>query len=196
MHVDMTYRLSGMPTVDLTPLLAPEKLISAADILAKREVVPAVAGLYGWWFDAPLPGVSTEGTLQLSAYRLLYIGIAPRRPSAAGVGSKSNIRKRILRNHLGSRIGSSTLRRSLAHLLSGELGLHVRTDVDRQRMTQEHEASLSRWIGRHAAISFLAHHAAWNIENVLISQSTCALPLNIAGSTSPSARNLAAIRRC
>ena len=69
---------------DLGPLLTPARLIPACDIIRDRSLIPDVAGIYGWWFDTPLPGVPLEGTLALGDHRLLYVGIAPRKPSAAG----------------------------------------------------------------------------------------------------------------
>jgi hypothetical protein len=129
-------------------LLAPAKLIPASDIIRDKTLIPDVAGIYGWWFDTPLPGVPLEGTLATGEHRLLYVGIAPRKPSAAGSVSQSTLRKRITRNHLGNRIGSSTLRRSLAALLRKDLSLEIIATERKPTMSREHEAQLTDWLAQ------------------------------------------------
>lgn len=176
------------------PLLQPRRLIKAQEVLADRKTIPDVGGVYGWWFNAPLAGVPLDGTLERDGYRLLYVGIAPRKPSAAGSYSKSTLRKRIAGNHLGARIGSSTLRRSLSWLLKSDLGFDIsRNTAGKPVMSMEDEASLTAWMGEHAAVSFVADPQPWDIEDALV-QSGPALPINIDGSSHPFSMTLKALR--
>ena len=83
------------------------ELSSATHTLGDLTTVPAVSGLYAWWAARGilphLPGPAHPH----EDLRLLYVGIA------------SNLRRRIISNHL-RRSGSSTLRRTLAGLLLAE----------------------------------------------------------------------------
>lgn len=177
----------------LAPLLAPGKLIPAS-VIQDRTLIPDVAGIYGWWFDTPPPGVPLEGTLAVGKHHLLYVGIAPRMPSASGSLSKSTLRKRITRNHLGNRIGSSTLRRSLAALLRDGLLLHAEERNRKPIMSSEHEGKLSQWMREHAAVSFMSCQGAWHLEDQLVSSSWLALPLNIRGAGHQFVEALAKLR--
>ena len=190
---DMTYNLCD--GLDISALLAPPKLVTAADILDDRTVVPDVGGIYGWWFNAELPDVPTEGTQSNEGYRLLYVGIAPRAPSAEGSRSSSTLRKRIVRNHLASRIASSTLRRSLAWILSETLNLTInRNAAGKATMSRDDEARLTMWMSRYAAVSFLPHESAWQIEQALVGSGTPTLPINIKGAGHEFKARLSAMR--
>lgn len=203
MLLDMAYRLRQpvsavapdnaqpeLSSAQLRPSLAPDRLVPAADILAKRDTVPAVAGIYGWWFDMPLPGKSLDATLQHGSHHLLYVGIALRKPSAACVASQSNLRKRITRNHLGNRIGSSIMRRSLAHLLKAQLGLTIERVGKKDVMPKEQERFLTKWMEAYAALTYIAHPSAWKVEENLIGRREPALPQYVRGSNAPTAYNL------
>lgn len=73
--MDITYRLSvdqkAADTPDeaepllreFRPLLQPERLLIAADILHRRAYIPDVAGIYAWWFNVSIGAVPLEGTL-------------------------------------------------------------------------------------------------------------------------------------
>lgn len=186
----MTYSLSH----DLADLLKPARLVPASEILADRRVIPADPGVYAWWFRDSLPRVSTEGTLNIGEYRLLYVGIAPRAPSRKGTASRSNLRKRIRSDHLGTRIGSSTLRRSLAALLGSSLAFAPRrNDAGRPVMAKEEEARLTAWMAENAAVSNLPHPQPWDVEAELIANGP-SLPLNIAGSSRPGRNEMLALR--
>lgn len=175
-------------------LLQPPSLLPAREILADRSLVTDEAGIYAWWFDEEIPSVPLEGTLANGSHRLLYVGIAPRAPSAAGSESKSTLRKRIVRNHLGRRIASSTLRRSLAWLLKGSLGFEIGRNAEGKTiMAREDEDRLIHWVSDHAAISFVCHEQAWHIEDHLITGGP-ALPLNLKGSTHAFRQQLTALR--
>lgn len=205
----MTYRLlstrhaepsslAGTPSTaangDLTPLFAPASLIRACEILRDRTLIPDIAGIYGWWFDTPLPGVLLDGTLAIGKNRLLYVGIAPRKPSAAGSASKSTLRHRISRNHLGNRIGSSTLRRSLASLLREELSLAISRPGRKAMMSREHENLLTEWMIAHASVSILPHDCAWDIEEQLVALGAPLFPLNMRGANHEFVSTLRALR--
>ncbi len=204
--MDITYRLSadknaGVAADELNALfkefgglLQPERLIAAAYLLDRQAVVPDVGGIYAWWFNTAIGAVPLEGTLQYQSHHLLYVGIAPRQPSAAGNVSRSTLRKRITRNHLGGRIGSSTLRRSLAHLMKGTLGLEIARRGKKDVMPRDQEADLTRWMSAHASLSFMPHDAAWQIEERLIRCPHLALPLNIRGSRHAFSSGLQKIR--
>ena len=193
---------SGFATGDLNDvhasLLHPAKLIPAGDIRGKGKgtIIPDAPGIYGWWFTGAISGVPLEGTLEQEGYRLLYIGIAPRKPSKNGSESKSTLRKRIARNHLGSRIGSSTLRRSLACLLEREMGFNISRAVKGKLvMPRQQEVELTNWIISRAALSFMIHAAPWDVEDSLIALGTPRLPLNIEGSNHEFAPQLSILRR-
>lgn len=180
---------------DLEPLLAPARLVAAAEVLSDRAIIPDEAGIYGWWFATLPPGVPEAGTLHRGSFHLLYVGIAPRAPGRGVSASKSTLRKRIRRDHLGKRIASSTLRRSLAWLLSEQLELRIsRNKARKWAMPTTDEAKLSAWIGREARLSFLISSAPWEIEHRLIRLGP-ALPLNIAGSDHPHCQTLLSLRQ-
>lgn len=170
-----------------------------------RRLVPLKRGIYGWWFEKPPVCVPLRGVLQRNGRYLLYVGIAPRRPSRAGTKSKSTLRNRLIKNHIRGTLGGSTLRRTLATLLSSELDLHItRRRGSKPVMPGEDEAKLTDWMASHASISFLTHDQPWDLETALLADGakhavdscnssnhrTPALPLNIAGSNHPFAKTL------
>lgn len=173
----MTYSL----TTASQAFLQPEHLIPASALIQDRSLVPAEAGIYAWWFRPELSGVPLEGTLEKDGYRLLYVGIAPRRPSRAGRESQGNLRKRIMRNHLGNSLGRSTLRRSLACLLAEPMRFTIGYKTSKMMIPREQENALTEWLGTNAAVSWLAYSAPWTLEDYLL-QKGPALPLNIKGS--------------
>jgi hypothetical protein len=90
-------------------------------------------------------------------------------------------RHRLL-NHCRGPLASSTLRRTLAVLLAGELDLSIgRTKAGKLKMSTEHEARLTQWMDENAQVVWLTNSAPWEIEDHLI-QGAVRLPLNIRGS--------------
>lgn len=88
-----------MPVTFTLPLLEPAHLTSRAEALARSTPLPAQSGVYAWYFDAPPPGVPTEGVHASEFGHLLYVGVAPREPRRSDSRpSKQDLRKRI-RNH-------------------------------------------------------------------------------------------------
>lgn len=182
-----------MPHLDA--LLRPERLISAAEIVADGRLIPSVAGIYGWWFRGDIPYVPLERTLSCQDHRLLYVGIAPREPSRNGSVSSSNLRKRICRDHLGRRIARSTLRRSLAALLKDELGLNiVPNGAGKQAMSVQDEGKLTGWIREHGAVSWVACDRPWKTEAELLANVHIAFPINITGALQAFRQHLLALR--
>lgn len=174
------------------PLLRPGSLLLVRDILVDRSLIPDVGGIYGWWFDEDLPGMPIEGTQTHGQYRLVYIGIAPKKLDASGKASKSTLRRRICCNHLGRRIAQSTLRRSLA----AELGMGVFLNAAGKRaIALEEEVRLTAWLADHAALSFMIDPAPWQIEHRLLQRRDLVLPLNIAGAMHAYRHELQAKRR-
>ena len=90
------------------------------------------SGVYAWW-AAPsvFPDLPGPPNGNVPGLRLLYVGRA------------TNLRGRILRNHL-RRSGSSTLRRTLAGLLSAEGYRTMWTD--RVVLVPEDETRLTAWM--------------------------------------------------
>jgi hypothetical protein len=139
------------------------------------------------------PEVQPEKTAVHGDRRLLYVGIAPRKPSAAGSASDSTLRNRLL-NHCRGPLASSTLRRTLAVLLKSEFGLSItRTKAGKLKMPPEHEAWLTGWMEENARVIWVVNAAPWEVEDHLV-QGTARLPLNIRGSSDPFAKVLSAMR--
>ncbi|MFP8941141.1 GIY-YIG nuclease family protein [Streptomyces fenghuangensis] len=146
-------------------LTSPPRLWSADEVLVRPSPVPAAPGVYGWHFTkAPFP--------DLSAGRLLYVGIAPR--YMANRKSTQNLRKRV-RYHFRGNAAGSTLRFTLGCLL----GLELRRVGSGKRMTfgKAGEAELSRWMAEHARVCWAEHPEPWTVESDLITRLD--LPLNL-----------------
>ena len=106
--------------------------------------------LYARWVDAPVAeGLSTGLGLGLQAGRI-YVGRAGAASSRAGIPSASTLRSRIGRNHLGGKIRSSTLRRTLASVLLAPLALGL---VGPRRLDAASEVKLSEWMRRHLSVA-------------------------------------------
>lgn len=177
----MTLRISGL-AADLPDFLTSQAFLPVRDILRDRSIVPDRRGLYGWWFRDGIPGVPLSGTLTSSGYHLLYVGIAPRAPSRSGSESRSTLSRRICRNHLGSRLASSTLRRSLACLLRDQFRLDISVKAKKLVMPKTHEAALTQWMAEFAAPTLLPDEVPWHLEDQLLAHGP-ALPLNIKGAS-------------
>jgi hypothetical protein len=132
--------------------------------------VPAERGLYAWW-AAPgaLPGI--EGPRH-GEYELLYVGIAPNRPS-----SHATLRSRLVRDHIRGGTGNSTLRRALAALLSEQEGWRNRWTT-RAVLVEEDEARLSAWMEQRLRVTWARHDEPWTVERAVIERMTP--PLNQA----------------
>jgi len=125
------------------------RCISAA---AWPGVLPGLdrPGLYAWWVDAAGASDLSHGLgLELPVGRI-YVGQAGASSSHAGIPSASTLRTRIGNDHLGAKVGKSTLRRALASILLSPLSLVV---VGRKRLDPRSEARLTAWMQGHLSIA-------------------------------------------
>ena len=153
-----------------SPAATISALGSATHSLSDLSTLPAAPGLYAWW-AAPemlpqLPGPPHPDTNDL---RMLYIGIA------------SNLRRRIIGNHLRSS-GRSTLRRTLAGVLLTEHGYRTER-TDRVVLIAPDEARLTDWMRTHLHLSWCEHPDPAAIEPSAIKRWTP--PLNLDHATGP-----------
>jgi GIY-YIG catalytic domain len=158
-------------------LLAPLKLWTCAEALARPSPVPASAGVYAWFFDSFPQGVPIDGLVRSAGLALLYVGISPKCPSAVCSPSRQTLRKR-LRYHFRGNAEGSTLRLSLGCLLSQDLGIELRRVGSGRRMTLgAGERALSDWLEQNARVAWLACDEPWRIEEQMIR--SVSLPLNL-----------------
>jgi hypothetical protein len=165
--------------VDLDWLLDPEKVFSRSEVLAKPSPVPAEPGIYGWYFADPPGTVPVDGTHEHEGLRLLYVGIAPKKPPP-GTQSSRTLRHR-LREHYNLNAEGSTLRLTLGCLL----GIQLRRIASKKnpgtakRLTfgQQGEKQLSAWMDDHAFVVWKTTDNAWDQEHELLAHLD--LPLNL-----------------
>jgi hypothetical protein len=154
-------------------------------VLARPSPAPAAAGLYGWWFRRPPPGVDIGGCAQQDGLTLLYVGISPKAPPTNGrEPSRATIRQR-LRTHFAGNAAGSTLRLTLGCLLGDELGLRLRRvgSTHRLTFTNPGEQALDHWMAEHAFVSWQVVERAWEAEREILA-SGLPLPLNLADNPS------------
>jgi GIY-YIG catalytic domain len=158
----------------------PDRLATRAEVLSSPRLVPASAGVYGWWFRALPSRIDTSGCLRRDGLTLLYVGISPRRPPANGrAPSRQGLRSRI-RTHYTGNAEASTLRKTLGCLLGSELQIELRRVGSGHRFTfVDGEPVLSEWMARNALVSWVACERPWEVEEQLIA--TLDLPLNLDG---------------
>ena len=152
----------------LGPATTIAALSSTTHPLADLTALPAASGLYAWW-AAPetLPHLPGPAHPRHDDLRLLYIGIA------------SNLRRRIISNHL-KRSGGSTLRRTLAGLLLAEHGYRTKR-TDRVVLIAEDEARLTDWMRTHLHLTWCEHPDPIAVEPDVIAR--WAPPLNLDHAT-------------
>jgi GIY-YIG catalytic domain len=119
----------------------------------------------------PIPAVHPPSAS--AAWALLYVGIAPKRPSSTGVDR--TIATRISKDHRGGNIGGSTFRQSLAALLLAPLGLVAKSGHGRARLVDE--KPLSTWIDTNCALTTATTAKPWTIEDTVIRELRA--PLNL-----------------
>ncbi|MCZ2821061.1 hypothetical protein O2V63_12030 [Modestobacter sp. VKM Ac-2977] len=134
------------------------------DLETARAHVPAAPGLYAWWapFGA-LPGISGPRHPTVDA-QLLYVGIAPN-----GAASKATLRSRVVGDHIRGTTGSSTLRRSLAALLSEQQGWQSRWTT-RPVLVNADELRLSEWMAERLRLTWVVHPEPWMEEAAVIAR--------------------------
>ncbi|GEM_PF-549495 len=107
-------------------------------------------GLYAWWVDEAGAAELGRGLeVELRAGRI-YVGQAGAASSQAGIPSAATLRSRIGRNHLGGRVRSSTLRRTLAGILAGPLGLRI---AGEKELDEASEDRLSAWMAARLSLA-------------------------------------------
>ncbi|EPO4456611.1 GIY-YIG nuclease family protein [Escherichia coli] len=170
----------------------PEKIYSRAEVMSRPTPVPAVNGVYFWWFKEIPPGVLTEGCITQDGYTLLYVGISPDKKSKPN--SRANLRQRIKTHYSGNAEGS-TLRRTLGVLLATKSNFPLRRVGSGKRMTFTHpgEQWLDQWMEQNAKVSWVEDEEPWVLEETLIS--SISLPLNLQGNNHAFNPVLSAIRR-
>src|SRR3954454_1427579 len=102
--------------------------------------LPRMHGMHAWWMvPGAISGVSGPGH-PTEAFQLLYVGIAPSRDD-----SKATLRSRILGQHVGGNIGSSTFRQSLAALLFDAQGWRTTGSGSSAKLVPHDNRALSDW---------------------------------------------------
>lgn len=167
-------------------ILSPRTLTHPGDV----RRVPSEPGIYGWWVRAGSLDVPAADYQQHEGFELLYVGISPRRPSAAGGISKSNLRKR-LNQHVNGNASRSTLRRTLGVLLMETLDMTLVLRNGRPQWVEE--ASLTRWMHENARVAYVIDHAPWHAEDELLEHAT--LALNIDGRATDEFARSISVRR-
>jgi GIY-YIG catalytic domain len=116
-------------------LVDPTRVFSRAEILGRPSPVPAVPGVYAWYF-AEIPGrADVSQCVRFDDITLLYVGISPRKPPRTGeTTSKMNLRTRI-RQHYALNAEGSTLRLTLGCLLAERLKIQLRRVGSGNRLT-------------------------------------------------------------
>jgi hypothetical protein len=138
--------------------------------------VPSGPGLYAWWTttDDALHDLPRASQAKDSGLRLLYVGIAPSRAS-----SSATLRSRVLGQHVGGNLASSTFRRSLAALLWEQQGWRpVTTPGGKIAFAREDNAALTRWQEQHLRLAWCVVFEPWTREGELIAEMLP--PLNLA----------------
>lgn len=128
---------------------------------------PAKPGFYAWWLanEKALPAVPTAPHPTDRALGLAYLGIAPNAASSA-----ATIRSRMLGNHLGNALGSSTLRRGLAALLWQEQGWQPFMKGKKPAFQPKDNAALTRWMEANLRVSWCHVEQPWKYEPTLIDE--------------------------
>lgn len=142
--------------------------------------VPALSGVYFWWFKEMPSGVPLYGCVTMDGFTLLYVGISPDKKGKPG--SRANLKTRIKTHYSGNAEGS-TLRRTLGVLLDSESNFPLRRVGTGKRITLTHsgEQWLDEWMAKNARIHWVLHNEPWLLEKDLIS--SISLPLNIQGNS-------------
>src|SRR5450755_733147 len=183
-----------MSADEVERFVAPVRVVSRQDVLARPAPVPARAGVYGWWFRRWPSLVAASSCCHHDGLALLYVGISPKQPPRNGrPASTQSLAERIRYHYTGNAEGS-TLRKTLGCLLADELGSQLRRVGSGSRMTfGAGEQALSAWMAENAFVSWLVRECPWELEDELIAGLD--LPLNLMGnSANPFHRVLSQVR--
>ena len=176
-------------------MLKPKHPFTRKEILSKPSPVPARPGVYAWYFRKVPPGVPVRGCHRHNGLHLLYVGIAPRKPSSNGKSPSNRTLAKRIRNHLAGNASSSTLRLTLGCLLASKLGIKLRRvgTKGRYTFTNPGEIKLDAWLDQNALVTWMEHPRPWELEDELLR--TLSLPLNIDGNEHPYAPALSSCRK-
>ncbi|MCA9930133.1 MAG: GIY-YIG nuclease family protein [Anaerolineales bacterium] len=154
-------------------LLNPSRIWSRTEVFNQKPCpIPAESGVYAWYFKHIPSIIPKQDCHQHNNFILLYVGIAPSRPT-----SSSNLRKRIKQHYRGNAYGS-TLRLSLGCLLAEELDIELRCVGGGKRQTfGPGETKLSNWMEQNAFVTWTLQPEPGLLEDELIQQ--LSLPLNL-----------------
>jgi hypothetical protein len=136
-------------------------------------MIPAVSGIYGWYFREVPQSVPVEGCVVKGGLTLLYAGISP-----SGAKSRQSLRKRIIYHYRGNTEGSA-LRLTLGALLAEQSAYPLRRVGSGKRLTFTHlgEQWLDDWMQKNAYVCWIEHPEPWLVEREFLE--TVSLPLNI-----------------
>lgn len=154
-------------------ITCPRFMCSRRDVLTTPCPVPAVRGLYAWFFKEVPGSIPTEGCVRRNGLTLLYVGISPKNDL-----SSQNLRTRITYHYRGNAEGS-TLRLTLGVLLESTTQFPLRRVGSGRRMTFTHtgEQCLDNWMAENAFVSWVEHPTPWEVESEVLRR--LSLPLNI-----------------
>lgn len=138
-----------------------------------------ISGIYGWYFSDIPEQIDSEKCQEFSGLRLLYVGIAPRRPSLKGK-SNGTLRKR-LRTHIRGSSYGSTLRLSIGCLLSDaqseQYHIELRRTSQKSYSFNEGEYVLDEWLNKYARVCWIECDNPWEFESHAFQRFS--LPLNL-----------------
>jgi len=163
------------PSADDLPdqLRSPSRVWARCEVLNRPSPVPATRGLYAWFFDNVPPTVPLGDVSAHHGLKLLYVGIAPSRPTTS-----STLRSRVRQHHRGN-ASASTLRLTLGCLLRDQLAIQLRRTGSTGRLTfgKEGEEQLSDWMATNAFVCWVEHPEPWRVAREVIA--TLRPPLNL-----------------
>ncbi|HLC04794.1 MAG TPA: hypothetical protein VJK02_17300 [Anaerolineales bacterium] len=146
--------------MEVRAMSSPRELEAALHALGHPHRVPLsewpgdltgldLPGLYAYWVNAAGAADLACGLeAQVSAGRV-YVGQAGGTQWPSGKRSRTTLRSRIGRNHLGGNIRGSTFRHTLAATLRVVLGIQA----DAERLLGDGEALLTEWIKEHLEVA-------------------------------------------
>ena len=168
-----------------------DRAVAAREFKSGRS--DAEPGLYSWWADASGCADLAE-RLKVDVGPKIYAGQAGATRWPSGAMSDATIRSRITSNHLGSSIGASTFRWTLASLLEPALDLLA---TGPKKLDRSSERRLTMWMLDHMSVVTYAYpdrDGLGAFEEAVIG--ALDPPLNLKGVQSTSARRrLSALRK-
>ncbi len=154
-----------------------DNAISAGTVDLAR-LVPREPGLYSWWVDDLGREQLSEGA-EVVLPALIYAGQAGATSLHSRKESAATLRSRIVSNHLGGQIGTSTFRRTLSALLREILMLRV---ASTRRLEIDSNATLTEWIHTHLSVCWVPYTDRVSLEPAEAAMlNTLDPPLNLQG---------------